>query len=280
MPPKRKKVSSDQQGQAAPGHPRPDSPAWQREARHRGVEGGCGQGEREGDVADVDEAARLVGAADGHSQGDGGIGGQHPHGPHAEQVVGPPTAAATGPQPEEDGQQHDVDQGEDQRVQLLARRQRRVAHVREHHELPRQQRQPGREHQGVEQRGHVPPAAPGPDELEQGDREQQVGGQIAQVGQVALEALLDEVAKAEEGDAGRHEIPGQPDVGPVAADTEHHRRGGAEVEHGPDLQLQVWQQVEGGDQSEHHGHDGTAPNERLHTVVLGTTAPDFDSLLG
>jgi hypothetical protein len=42
----------------------------------------------------------------------------------------------------------------------------------EHQELPGQQCQPGREYQGVEQRGHVPPAATGPDQLQQGHRDQ------------------------------------------------------------------------------------------------------------
>ena len=67
---------------------------------------------REDQVAGVYRATRLVGAVDEQAEARGGVGGQHGHRANAEQVVGHPAPSATGPQPQQHGQHHDVDVGQ------------------------------------------------------------------------------------------------------------------------------------------------------------------------
>jgi hypothetical protein len=57
---------------------------------------------------------------------------------------------------------------------------------------------------------------------------------------------------------------------------DHHRRGRAEVEHGPYQFPQAGYQVEGGAQPEQHGRDGTAPRKRLHACCIRHADPDPD----
>ena len=183
---------------------------------HRRVQGGRAAGQREQAVAGVDRAAGGEPARQRHHPV-GRVGGQQRHHRQPEQPVGGRPPAATAPQPHQHGQEQHVGQGQDDRVQLLVQRQRRVAGVGEHQELPGHHAQPGRDDQRVQQRRQVAAAAAGPDQPQQGDREQHVGGQKAQVGQVLGPAgPLDGVAGAQRQQGGRDQVPG-PGVGRAVA---------------------------------------------------------------
>ena len=216
------------------------------ELGHGGVEGGRRAAGEEQDVAGVDRPSRRVlTVEDDHPEG--GVGGQHGDHRYPEQPVGRRALAASAPEPDQDCQEDHVGQGQHDRGELLVQRQRRVAGVGEHQELPRHHPQPGGHHQRVQQRRHVAAPAAGAHQPQQGDRQGEVGGEEADVGEITHRAgELDGVAGAEGQQGGSDQVPGPRVDGPVKPDTDHHgdgrtvvqeRRRGGDNPHGVGKQV-------------------------------------------
>jgi hypothetical protein len=227
------------------------------------VQGGRSAAEQEDDEQTVDRAfgSDVAGVA-GRLQRqhpEGRIGRQQRHDRQPEQPVGGGPLAAATPQPHQHGQHHHIGQRQDDRGQLLVERERRVAGVGDHQELPGHHPEADRDHQGVEQRRDVPASAAGPHQSQQPHRQGDRGGQEAEVGQVGLGAEQQEgVAGADGHEGPADQVPGSAAGRPVTPDPDRDRQGRSV---GEDGRGQGGHALGVGQQEVGHGRDQAAGQE-------------------